>query len=165
MFISEGAELRQRSNIWPFSAFLSWLAIPVHVQIITKKGAKFWSETKLLEIMNKNQQSKYIQVHEPCTKSRTKDNDRFKLHKLNMMKTTFCIKMHILKINNHQPVHSTWAILKRGHEKYRSELKQICPPYIFHIYCGILSSIWWCQLSEIFPQPKKNWDLSVFENM
>ena len=31
-----------------------------------------------------------------CAKCRTKDNDRFKLHKLNGMKTTFYINMHIL---------------------------------------------------------------------
>ena len=35
-----------------------------------------------------------------CAKCRTKNNDRFKLYKLNMMKTTFYINMQILEIKN-----------------------------------------------------------------
>ena len=48
---------------------LTWLAASMHAQIITEKGAKLWSDTKLLAssaTMNESWWNKNVQVHEPC---------------------------------------------------------------------------------------------------
>ena len=66
---------------------LTWLAAPVHVQRITEKGAKIWSDKKL-QANQTNQEWKLIkQKHSStwamsCARCRTKDNNRFQLIQL-----------------------------------------------------------------------------------
>ena len=68
-----------------------------------REREKFWSDTKLQACQPnwewKLEKPKYWNTWAvSCAHSRTKDKDRFKLHEINIMKTTFYINMQILKL-------------------------------------------------------------------
>ena len=67
------------------------------------KGGKILERQKLLAHQLNHEWKLTKQSHSStsavsCAKSRIKENDRFKLHKLNIMKTTFYITIQILKL-------------------------------------------------------------------
>ena len=72
--------------------------------LITEKGPSFGATPNCCRQPNHQyniNKAKTFKYMSRVTKSRTKDNDRFKIHKLNTMKTKLYIIVQILKCNNH----------------------------------------------------------------
>ena len=99
-------------------------------QLIIFWDAKFWSDIRLQGHQPKQEFKLTKQKHSSiCAVSsaecRTKDNDRFKLHKLNKMKTTFYIIITMVSCKYHEikkniciflGCYESWAPIVMNHD-------------------------------------------------